>query len=146
VSATTIVVEVIVPEEDDRMNLRDSAWSLALDQRTFGPRRLLVAFADSKGRYLGMAHAPRTDPFDIALSGCLAHVPPGAVAAVAFNDEPVPRGRPSSDLPVRFAEAWAMCADAGIHLVDWFACDDMDFRSTRLALDLDPGAPWWDLP
>jgi hypothetical protein len=145
VRSTTIVVDAIVPDASDHTNLREAAWSLALDQRAFGPRRLLVAFADRDGRVVGMAHTPRTDPIEMALAGCVAHLGAGAAAAVVFNDEPVPQGPPPPDLPLRFANAWAVCAEAGVHLVDWFACDDLAFRSTRLALDLDPAAPWWDL-
>jgi len=130
---------------DDSVDLRTEAWSLALDQRAFGPRRLLVAFADADGDMLSLAHTERTDPPELALEPCIRHLGLGAVAAVAFCDEPVVDGPPPPDLSDRFATARAIAADWGVHLVDWIACDDELLRSSRLAT-LDLGDDWWDVP
>jgi hypothetical protein len=142
--STIVVVEGILPTDADDTNLKDECLSFALDQRAFGPRRLLVAFADQSGRFLGLAHAPRTEPADLALACCVDYLGDGAAAAVAFCDEPVADGPPPDDLGERFAVARAVCAQHGIHLVDWFSCDDQLFRSTRLALE--PDGEWWDVP
>ena len=63
---------------------------------------------------------------------------------MAFCDEPVTQGPPPPDVAARFALARSIAAGYGIHLVDWFACDDDLFRSSRLALH--PEADWWDVP
>lgn len=139
-----IVVEAFVPTRRDHTNLRDDAWSFALDQRAFGPRRLVVAFANRTGRFRGLAHTERTDPPDLALRACLHRLGRGAAAAVAYSDEPVTDGPPPDDLGERFRVASDLCAMVGVHLVDWIACDDQHFRSTRLALH--PGEGWWDVP
>lgn len=128
----------------DATDLREEAWSFALDQRAFGPRRLLVAFADRRGRLRGLAHTARTSPAELALGPCIRHLGRGAAAAVAFCDEPVVFGPPPADLAARFASARSIAAANGVHLVDWFACDDDLFRSSRLALE--PGSEWWDVP
>lgn len=138
-----IVVEALVPTDSDDTDLRREAWSFALDQRAFGPRRLLVAFSDRFGRFRGLAHTPRTDPPELALASCLQRLGHGADAAVAFCDEPLRWGPPPGDLVERFARARAVCVDFGVYLVDWFSCDDLLIRSSRLALD--PGAEWWDV-
>jgi hypothetical protein len=141
-----VVVDGLVAAEHADMNLRDEKelWGYALDQRAFGPRRLLVAFADADGRLRAIAHAKRTDPIDLALRACLQHLGHGAAAAVAFNDEPVVEGPPEPGLADRFWLARTICAASGVHLVDWISCDDDLFRSTRLALE--PDGEWWDLP
>lgn len=139
-----IVVDGYVATDKDDSNLQEQALSFAFDQRAFGPRRLLVAFADRSGRFRGLAHAPRTDPPEAALPACIEHVGRGAVAAVAFCDETVVEGPPPPDLATRFASACSLAADYGVHLVDWFACDDQVIRSARLALH--PEAEWWDVP
>jgi hypothetical protein len=139
-----IVVDGLVATKLDDTNLREEAWSLAFDQRTFGPRRLIVAFADRSGRLLSIAHAPRTDPPESALGPCIEHLGRGAAAAVALCDEPVVDGPPPHDLGIRFALARAIAAGYGIHLVDWIACDDQLIRSSRLALF--PDGHWWDVP
>ncbi|MGH9139400.1 MAG: hypothetical protein ACRD0G_20505 [Acidimicrobiales bacterium] len=141
---SVIVVDGYVANEADDTDLREEAWSFALDQRAFGPRRLLVAFADPLGRFLALAHCRRTDPPETALGPCIEHVGRGAAVAVAFCDEPVVAGPPPADLGARFAQARSITAEYGVHLVDWFACDDEMFRSSRLALD--PDAEWWDAP
>lgn len=125
------------------MDLRADVWAFALDQRAFGPRRLVVVFADASGRATGLAHAPRPHLPELALGPCIAHVGLGAAAAVAFCDEPVVEGPIPVYNTLRFHWARAIAADAGVHLVDWIACDDQLFRSTRLALD--PDAEWWDV-
>ena len=139
-----VLVEGLVPSRRDRTNLRDDAWSFALDQRAFGPRKLLVAFANRNGRFRGLAYTDRTDPPELALRGCIQHLGRGAAAAVAYCDEPVVDGPPPDDLAERFARASATAAELGVHLVDWIACDDQLFRSTRLALH--PEREWWAIP
>jgi hypothetical protein len=135
-----IVVDGLKATVDD-MNLRNDAWSLALDQRAFGPRRLVVAFALRDGTLRTMAHCRRTDPPELALEPCIRHVGLGTDVAIAFCDEPVVEGPPPPEIADRFAEACAVAAEFRIHLVDWIACDDQMFRSFRLALF--PGEPWW---
>jgi hypothetical protein len=145
----TIVVELVVAEDPKEMSLRHDVWSLAMDQRAFGPGRLLVAGADRDGHLLAIAHTTTTDPVELGLACCLDHMFNSAViplAAVAFNDEPVRMESPPADLDLRFDEARETAAQFGVHLVDWFACDgDSEImRSTRIALN--PGAEWWDMP
>jgi hypothetical protein len=144
---TLVVVEGFVPAahaEPDDLSSFGLAMSFALDQRAFGPRRLLVAFADADGRMRGIAHTKRTDPIELALRGCLQYMGDGAAAVVAFNDEPVAWGEPPPELADRFWVWHAMCASAGVHLVDWICCDDQLFRSTKIALQ--PDTDWWDVP
>ncbi|MCU4185894.1 hypothetical protein K6U06_16105 [Acidiferrimicrobium sp. IK] len=130
-----------------RLDMHDCVWSLALDQRAFGPRRLIVCCTDRDGRVLGMAHTGRTDPPELALGPCLAHIGAGASAAVAFCDELLSVGPPPPDLGPRFAAARAIAHHHGIHLVDWIACDDRLLRSARFALQPDTEAEgWWDVP
>jgi hypothetical protein len=142
--STLIVVEGYLVTPADHTDLREEAWSFALDQRVFGPRRLLVVFADRSGRFLGLAHAPRTDPPEEALGPCIEHVGLGAPAAIAYCDEPVPDGPPPPGLAGRFRRACAIAASYGVHLVDWIACDSLRFRSSRLALH--PDGEWWEVP
>lgn len=137
-------VEGFVPTDLDNSNIREECWSFALDQRAFGPRRLLVAFADSTGRLLSLAHAPRTDPPELALACCVDFIGHGAAAAIAWSDEPVQQGPQPPGLAARFRSARAVCSARGVHLVDWIVCDDDVFRSTRLSLE--PDTDWWDLP
>lgn len=143
-SDRVIVVEGYVATTTDRTDLREEAWSFALDQRAFGPRRLLVAFADRSGRLRSLAHTPRLEPPEEGLIPCISHLGRGAASALAFCDELIVAGPPPPDLEARFALARSITAANGIHLVDWFACDDRLFRSTRLALD--PEGEWWDVP
>jgi hypothetical protein len=140
---TRIVVEGFLVPPADHTDLRDEVWSFALDQRAFGPRRLVVAFADPSGRLVSLAHAPRTDPPEAALEACIRHLG-GEAAAVAFCDDQVGEGPPPPDLETRFAAARSVAADYAVHLVDWIACDDSSFLSSRLSLD--PYAEWWDVP
>jgi hypothetical protein len=118
------------------------AWSIALDQRAFGPRQVLVVTASADGRILGLAHCERTDPPEIALRCCLATLDDGAAAAVAYSDEPV-MPDPSPDLPARFATARAAAREHGVHLVDWLLCDDTEVRSMRLSIE--EVEEWWDI-
>ena len=62
----------------------------------------------------------------------------------AFCDESVSDGPPPDDLTERFERACVTAAEYGVHLVDWIACDDQLFRSSRLALY--PGREWWSIP
>jgi uncharacterized protein YuzB (UPF0349 family) len=144
---TLLVVEGVVATALDDTNLRDGKdlGSLAMDQRAFGPRRLLVAFADADGRLRGIAHTRRTDPIDLALRACLQFMGSGAAAAVALCDEEVVDGPPPPDLADRFWLARTQAAASGVHLVDWIACDDQLFRSARFALDA-TAEDWWDVP
>ena len=57
-----VVVEGLVRRgrrKRDRLNLRTDAWSIALEQRAFGPRRLMVAFASADGDVRSVADAAR---------------------------------------------------------------------------------------
>ena len=139
-----IVVEGYVATPTDDTNVREEFLAFALDQRAFGPRRLVVTFAEADGSFIALSHAARTDPPELALGPCIEHVGLGAAAAVAFCDEPVTHGPPPPDLAYRFLTARAIASSYGVHLVDWFACDDQLFRSSRLSL----GSPddWWDVP
>lgn len=139
---TVLVVEGYVAT--GRIDLREEMWGLALDQRAFGPRRLVVAFADASGRLLTLAHTTRTDPSELALEACIMHLGKGAAAAVAFCDEPVVVGPPSPALAERFAHQCVVSARHGVHLVDWFSCDDCSIRSSRIAID--GTCDWWDVP
>lgn len=142
--AIDIVVEGVVPTANDDSNLRDDYLSFAFDQRAFGPRRTLVAFADGSGRFRGLAHTQRTAEPLLALAACTQAMGRGADAAVAFSDEPVVDGPASPELVERFRMAQHICAKFGVHLADWILCDDLQFRSLRLSAD--PDAPWWDVP
>jgi hypothetical protein len=129
---------------DCDLDLRLHHWELALDQRAFGPRRLLVAFADRTGRLLTLAHTRRPSPPEDGLVPCIKLFGRGAEVAAAFCDEPVTEGPIPPSVIARWDRAREISAGHGIHLVDWFSCDDQLFRSTRAALE--PGAPWWDVP
>lgn len=140
-----IVVEGLAATERDDTDLSSfqQAMEIALDQRCFGPRRLLVAFADADGRLRSIAHTKRTEPIDLALRACLEHLGRGAAAAVVFNDEPVAWGAPPPEQAHRFSRARLVCGIYGVRLVDWICCDDQLFRSTKLAFE--PDGEWWDL-
>jgi hypothetical protein len=143
--ADIVVIEGVTPAPGTEIpNLRDEGWSLCLNQRVFGPRRLLMVFADRDGTTRGIAHAPRIDPPEQMLPAYIDYLGAGAAAAVVYCDEPVRWGPPPPELTERFEQARATCAESGIHLVDWFCCDDELFRSSRFALE-DPGE-WWDVP
>jgi hypothetical protein len=128
------------------LDLREHLWEFALDQRAFGPRRVLVALTDPHGLLLELAHAKRTDPPEIAFGLCLGESTSGAVAAVAYCDEPVdarPPPRYVAAVARRFAGARSLAGRLGFHLVDWIACDDQAFRSFRLTVA--PDTDGWDL-
>jgi hypothetical protein len=139
-----IVVNGLVTSEGSDVDLRREARAFALDQRAFGPRRLVVAFADASGQLLSMAHARRTDPPEAALGPCIRHIGSGAVVAIAYCDEPVADAPPPPEALERFNVARAITASYGIRLVDWIACDDQLFRSMQLAVD--PDGVWWEVP
>lgn len=140
-----LMVSGVVPVASARRELLpEIVWDLALDQRTFGPRRLLVAFADADGGLRGFAHARRTFPPHLGLAPCIAFLGDGAAACVALSDEPVASLAPTNVEVDRFCDAKEIAAARGIHLVDWIHCDDDMVRSMKLALA--PDDPWWDVP
>lgn len=130
--------------DQNTMNLRTDAWSIALDQRQFGPRRLIVAFANDDGSMRYVAHAPRTEPPEDALDACIRAFGLGSDVAIAYSDEMIAFGPPPDDLADRYGRARAVAEQYGVRLVDWISCDDELFRSTQMALF--PGDPWWDEP
>lgn len=125
---------------------RDMGLSFALDQRAFGPRRLLVLTAGGRGRLVSLAHCPQTDPPQLALEYCLDTLGAdnaSAAAAIAYSDERV-TADPPTDLLARFDAARAAAARYDAHLIDWFTCDDTQTRSMRYSLgDVEH---WWDIP
>jgi hypothetical protein len=140
----SVIVEAYRATDDCDLDLRLHPWELALDQRAFGPRRLLVAFADRTGRVLMLAHTRRLPQPEDGLAPCIELFAGTAEVAVAFCDEPVTEGPIPAPLVARWERARDITEVYGIHLVDWFSCDDDKFRSTRLAIE--PDAPWWDVP
>lgn len=143
-----IVVEGVVSVgKTDLDNLREQVWSFAMDQRAFGPRKLWVAFADADGRFRGLAHTNRTPTPLLSFAACLDYLGRGAAAAVVLCDEPVVTGPPPRDWLERFAQAQDVADDYGVHLVDWIACDDQQFRAARLMTMTPSEQPdWWDVP
>ncbi len=151
-----IIVDGYVPAgtDDDASsldNLRTGVWSFALDQRAFGPRKIVVAFADCDGSFRGLAYTDRTDPAEIGFEACVQYLGAGAAAAIAFCDQPVSDGAQPPGFVELFDRARLIAADYGIHLVDWIACDDDRMSSNRVPL-FRPGhaeataAGWWDVP
>lgn len=143
-----VLVERVVPTRR-RDELRGRLmWEIALDQRAFGPRRVLVAFADRDGRLIELDHTERTDPPELAFGLCLRTAAPGASAAVVYCDEAVDARAARAELePVidRFLDAGSFAREHfGVHLVDWIACDDQMFRSSRLLHE--PDADMWAMP
>lgn len=147
-----IFVDGIAPTAESGLNnLREQVLSLALDQRAFGPRKLWTAFADADGRLGGIAYTDRTDPPLIAFEACLHYqcdrMGTDAAAAVVFCDEMIANEPPSNASLERFRNARALAAYFGVHLVDWFACDDEIFLAARLhTLRVEEQPDWWDLP
>lgn len=139
----TIVVEGYLATDAAEIDMRAEVWSYALDQRAFGPRRLLVAFTDAGGRLLGLAHTARTQPPELALEACIRHLGDGAAAAIAFCDEPVSAGPPAPDIIDRLAHTRSLAASLGVYLIDWLACDDLQLRSFQLAVH--PEEEWWGI-
>jgi len=143
-----IIVDGFVSvRESDLDNLREQVWAFAMDQRVFGPRKLMVAFANADGRFLGLAYTDRTECPLISFAACLDYLGKGAGGAVALCDEPVLTGPPSQDSLERFAQAREIADHYDIHLVDWISCDDEQFRAIRL-MTLTPSEQpdWWDVP
>ena len=135
-----------------RLDISDFAAALgfALDQRRFGPRRVVVVTCDLSGGVLGLAHCERTDPPERALGCCLAALDDGAGAAVAYSDEMVREGPPPVELEERLWAARAVALERGVQLVDWIVCDDLMVRSVKLGLDQygedHDETEWWDVP
>lgn len=138
-----IAVETLVARRRTHLNLRRHALAFALEQRYFGPRRLVVVFADRTGKFRGLSHAERGDPIEVTLAACMHRLSRRATAAVAYCDEAVSPAGPPHDLADRFARAVTICDGYGVRLVDWFSCDDIHVRSTRAALEA-PGE-WWNV-
>lgn len=131
-----VIVDGYHATDDCDLHLERDFWALALDQRAFGPRRLLVAFGDTSGRLLGLAHTAREDPPELSLGFCFEYFRRVADAeqAVVYCDEPITPGPLSALLRARWEDACAIATVHGIRLVDWVACDDHTFRSTRDAV------------
>jgi hypothetical protein len=136
-----VVERLVIAGSADHFDLCEHAWEIALDQRVFGPRRLIVAMADAAGNLREVLHTERTDPPELAFALCLEQAGRGLTAALALCDEPVALGPPPDDLASRFATARAAALIHGVLLLDWIACDDQVLRSARLALDPDAGRP-----
>ncbi len=151
-----LVVDGYVPvaahgEPSPLDNLRTGVWAFALDQRAFGPRKIVVAFADDDGSFRGLAYTDRTDPPEMGFAACLSYLGEGAAAAVAFCDQPVPDGEQPPGLAELFDRARLVAAGHGIHLVDWITCDDDRIHSNRVPPfregDAEAAAAgWWDVP
>ena len=147
-SETFIIVDGVVPVQRTEIDdVRTKVWSYALDQRAFGPRKLLVAFTEANGQLRVLAHANRTSRPLVSFEACLDYLGGGASAAVAFCDERVTAGPPAPEFLDRFDEARTLAQSYGVHLVDWFACDDEQFRAARLTrLVVQEQPDWWDVP
>lgn len=149
-----IGVDAVVPNPElDHEPLPDQILGIAMDQRAFGPRRLMVAFAGHDGRFLALLFTPRTEPADTALKACLLHfeaIGRGGetdAAAVVLCDEVVESGPPPPAFMARFERARSIAAAHRVHLVDWIACDDDLMRFARLGtLAPAEGLDWWDVP
>lgn len=133
--------------------LPDMVVGFALDQRAFGPRQLMVAFAAYDGRFLALLHARRTDPVDRALEACLQHFDALGrggethAAAVALCDEPVTDGPAPPRFLSTFERARTTARRHGVHLVDWIGCDDELIRFARgSAFAHEAETEWWDVP
>ncbi|KUG59295.1 hypothetical protein AVL62_06340 [Serinicoccus chungangensis] len=136
-------------------SLLDLLPGLVLDQRAFGPRQLMVAFAAVDGRFLALLHTSRTDPRRSGLEACLLHFwslglsDSDMVAAVVLCDEPVEQGESVDLAPflTTFETAKGLAARHRVHLVDWVSCDDDVYRFARLG-SMDPTTEpgWWDVP
>lgn len=140
-----VIVNGVVPAQgktcDALSNIRDDMLSFAMDQRVFGPRKLLVAFGDADGAFRGLAYTARRDPIDDALTACLDFLGHGAKTAIAFLDEPAAAGQPEPQFLERFIRMRSIAAEYHMVLVDWIACDDELLRCTR-AGHCEPDQ-WW---
>lgn len=140
-----IVVDGVVPAEGHVDNIRGSRiWEFALDQRVFGPRKLMVVLAEADGTFLGLMYTERPCPLEAGIIPCIKHLGRPAAAAVILNDERVTSGPPEPEIAARFHRAKSLCASLGVHLVDWICCDDDLFRSSKLSLAAVD--EWWDVP
>jgi hypothetical protein len=152
--ADVLTVDGVEPNPTfDHDPLPNQILGIALDQRAFGPRQLMVAFAAYDGRFLALLWSRRTDPVDLALEACLLHFDTigrggeAQAAAVVLCDEPVVDGPTPAGFLARFEGAKRVAREHGVHLVDWIGCDDDRFRCARLrsfAPATDPD--WWDVP
>jgi hypothetical protein len=143
----TIVVNHLEWRGDDPWDLRgEHALAIALDQRVFGPRMLIVASAERDGTVVRINYTGMTDPPELGLTACLDAPGLDAVAAVAYSDEPVAEGPPPPELAERFLTARAVAAVNRIHLVDWWLCDDTNFRSMKWSAAAGDDPDWWDVP
>jgi hypothetical protein len=151
---STITVDALVPNPGfDHELLPDTILGIALDQRAFGPRKLMVAFAAYDGRFLALTYAPRTDPVQTAIEGSLryfdTYVRGGQVdvAAVVLCDEPVTDGPTPPEFIDKFELARTIARRHNVHLVDWIGCDDDLFRCARRSTFTPVADPdWWDVP
>jgi len=149
-----VVVDALVPNpEVDHDPLPDQILGIALDQRAFGPRQLMVAFADHDGRFLALTYCRRTEPAATALKACLLHFDTigrggeADAAAVVLCDEKVEDGPAPPGFVATFERARRMARMHRVHLVDWIACDDDRFRCARLSTMTPASEPdWWDVP
>ena len=153
-NVNVVSVDGFVPNpEFDHDPLPQQILGIALDQRAFGPRKLMVAFAAHDGRFLALLYAQRTFPITDALEGCLLHFDSlgrggeARVAAVVLCDQPVEDGAPSPEFTATFELAQGLARKYGVHLVDWIACDDDLFRCARMrTFGPKTEAGWWDVP
>lgn len=143
-----VTVECLVASRKAKEHILTEVWGLALDQRAFGPRRLVVVCTDGKGWLRTITHCPRLTTPERGLDPCLqmARRRQGRhrlVSAVALCDEPVVAEAPLHELDAiraRFVDAQSRAWVHGFKLLDWIACDDDQFRSFRVA---GGEAPWW---
>jgi hypothetical protein len=147
-SRNPIFVDGFVPApEAPREDVRDDVWAYAIDQRAFGPGKLWVVFADDDATFRGLAYTRRTSPWQLGFHACLLYLGAGAAAALVLNDEPVAAHEPTGELRTRLTVARAAAQPLGVHIVDWIACDDDQFRAARLRAFNPADQPkWWDLP
>lgn len=150
----TIVVDALVPNPDvEHDPLPEQILGIALDQRAFGPRKLMVAFGTYDGDFLALTYAGRTQPMNAALEACLLHfdtIGRGGhthAAAVVLCDEPVKHGPPPSAFLDKFKAAQEIARRHRVHLVDWIGCDDDLFRcARRREFTPTPERGWWNVP
>lgn len=149
-----IYVDAFAPNpEFDHEPVQDQILGIALDQRAFGPRTLMVVFAAQDGRFLLLTYTPRTDPIDDALEYSLRHFDAlgrggeSHAAAVVLCDQPVEEGPVPPEFTATFERAQDIAGRHAVHLVDWFACDDDRIRCARLHT-YPPASQsgWWDVP
>lgn len=163
-----LAVDALVPNpEHEHEPLPEQILGIALDQRAFGPRQLMAAFAAPDGRFLALTYTERTNPIDSAVEGCLLHfdslrrggevsgagqvgqvgqVGPVGAAVIFLCDEPVEDGPAPAEFMAKFARAQQLARRHCVHVIDWFACDDERFRSARLRSFNPATEPdWWDV-